>query len=60
MTKYICKRYEDLKDGEAILAFGVHVFRWNFAEWGDPAYGFVPSEQEESAEEDKEEECLSQ
>jgi hypothetical protein len=48
MTKYICKRYEDLKDDENILAFGVHVLRWNFAKWGNPAYGFVPAKEEQA------------
>ena len=34
--------YEDLKEGEPILAFGVHVLSWNFDQMGQPRYGIVP------------------
>lgn len=34
--------YEDLKEGEPILAFGVHVLSWNFHQMGQPRYGIVP------------------
>jgi hypothetical protein len=43
METYICKRFEDLKEGEMVMAFGMHVFKWNFDLYGDPAYGFVPA-----------------
>ena len=48
METYICKRYEDLKDGEPILALGVHAVRWNFDLYGEPAYGFVPEPEDKS------------
>ena len=48
--RYICKGYENLEEGEEILAFGVHVLRWNFEEWGNPAYGFVEDKETENQE----------
>lgn len=42
MELYICKRYEDLKEGEPVLAFGLHVLRWDKREYGTPTYAFVP------------------
>jgi hypothetical protein len=45
MTLYRCVNYEDLKDGQTILAFGRHVWSWSFDTMGEPAYGFVPVEE---------------
>ena len=39
--------FDQLKEGELVLSFGVHVLRWNFSEWGNPAYAFVESKDEE-------------
>ena len=36
--------YEDLKEGQDILAFGCPVLSWDFDTMGKPAYGFVPAE----------------
>lgn len=47
MELYNLKRYEDLKDGEPIVAFGRHVVQWNFDTMGEPAYGFVPASPQE-------------
>lgn len=41
---YLLKRYEDLKEGEPIVAFGKHALRWNFEFDGTPVYGVVPVE----------------
>jgi len=50
MTKYICIPFENLKEGQEVLSFGVHIIRWNFNEWGDPAYAFIPEETTEEEE----------
>lgn len=43
---YKCVDYEQLKEGEMILAFGNHVLGWDFDLMGTPSYGFVPAEEE--------------
>ena len=48
MNRYACKNFEDLKEGEPVLAFGRHVARWNFEECGEPAYAFVPTEDDDA------------
>lgn len=53
-NRYKCVPYENLKDGEMILAFGCHVTRWNFDLMGDPAYGFVPVDDGRQLQEDQE------
>jgi hypothetical protein len=50
MTKYICVPFENLKEGQEVLSFGVHMIHWNFNEWGDPAYAFIPDETTEEEE----------
>jgi hypothetical protein len=54
MEKYICKRFEDLKDGEMVMAYGMHVFRWDFDLYGDPSYAFVPVPDDEAEKEENE------
>lgn len=43
-THYIVKDYDQLEEGEMILAYGRHVLGWNFETMGEPAYGIVPVE----------------
>jgi hypothetical protein len=54
-NKYKCVPFDSLKDGEMILAFGCHVTRWDFDLMGDPAYGFVPSEENDQQFQDQQE-----
>lgn len=44
--KYICVNYEDLEEDQRVLALGVHVLRWDFEQMGDPAYAFVPVDED--------------
>lgn len=54
MELYKIVDYEDLKEGEPIIAFAKHVLRWNFEMDGIPQYGIVPvEEQEQETEENK-------
>lgn len=39
---YKCVNYENLVEGEMILAFGCHAISWDFDSMGEPSYGFVP------------------
>ena len=43
---YRCVNFEDLKEGEMILAFGNHVVECDMDTMGQPAYGFVPVDEE--------------
>lgn len=42
--KLVIKEFEELKDGEPVTFFGVHVFRWNFATMGKPTVAFTTEE----------------
>ncbi|MFA5379456.1 MAG: hypothetical protein WC455_27110 [Dehalococcoidia bacterium] len=50
MMNYKLIPFDQLEDGQEVLAFGVHMTRWNFQEWGNPAYAFVPPEKTEEKE----------
>jgi len=38
-----CVQYGQLKEGEPVLALGMHITKWS-ADMGVPDYGFVPAE----------------
>ena len=44
--RYDCIPYENLVEGQDILAFGCHVVTWDWETMGKPAYGFVPVEEQ--------------
>jgi hypothetical protein len=50
---YKLVEFADLKEGQLVLAFGVHMLRWNFDEWGDPTYAFVSADEEPDLEEEE-------
>ena len=33
----------NLREGDEVLALGVHVAKWDFAKMGEPTYAFVPA-----------------
>lgn len=45
---YKCVNYKNLKEGQPILAFGKHVLAWDVELLGEPAYCFVPADEEEA------------
>ena len=45
MDSYKVVDFENLSEGDKVLAYGVHVLRWNFDEWGEPQYAIVPVEE---------------
>ena len=42
--KYRLIQFDQLKEGDPVMAFGVHVLRWKFAEWGNPSYAFTDAD----------------
>lgn len=41
---YLLKRYEDLKEGEPVVALGRHILQWDWKLDGTPDYGIIPAE----------------
>lgn len=35
--KFVVVNYDELKEGDPVIFFGVHVLRWNYNLWGDPS-----------------------
>lgn len=42
---YHCIPYDQLIEGQYIMALGVHAVDWKYAEWGKPAYGFIETKE---------------
>lgn len=42
--KLIAINFEDLKEGDPVLFFGVHVLRWNFSQMGEPSVAITSVE----------------